>query len=94
MRDLSPPKFSPSLRRTGETSERSVCVRYFYKTKDTEFVWATRVKVEPAYSTAKAATTRLVLGANHTMSIRRMVLAIAAVLTAVSSLVWAIRRRP
>ena len=49
MTDQSPPKLSYFLRETGKTSERSVCVRHFHKTKDTEFVRATGVKVEPAY---------------------------------------------
>lgn len=49
MKDLSLPKLSYFLRKAGETSERSVCVRHFHKTKDTGFVRATGVKVEPAY---------------------------------------------
>ena len=49
MKDLSPPKLSYFLRKTGETSERNVCVRHFHKIKDTEFVRATGVKVEPTY---------------------------------------------
>lgn len=42
-------KLSYFLRKNGDATEQTVCVRHFHKTKDTEFVRTTKVKVAPAY---------------------------------------------
>ena len=49
MKTLFVPMLFYCLRKTGETSERSVCVQHFHKIKDTGFVRATGVRGEPGY---------------------------------------------
>jgi Phage integrase SAM-like domain len=49
MLDLTHATLSYFLRATGTTSEKSVCVRHYCKTKDTEFVRTTGVKVADEY---------------------------------------------